>query len=158
MTAIFPGAFDPVTAGHANIIERAVSMFDLLIVAVLKNSAKNSLFNVEERVRHLNAVAYGMSNIEVIAYSGLLSELAAYRGAVIIRGLRSAADAEYEFIVANAHKITRPRVETLFMICEPQFSNISSTVAKEIASYGGDVSSIVPPVVNEALKNVFKED
>jgi pantetheine-phosphate adenylyltransferase len=158
MTAIFPGAFDPVTVGHANVIERAAAMFDALIVAVLINSDKKSLFTVDERVRHLTVVTETLKNVEIIAFSGLLSELAAGRGAVVIRGVRSPGDVEYELIVASAHKIVHPQVETLFIPCDPRFSRISSTVAREIASYGGDVSSIVPPAINEALLNVFKED
>jgi pantetheine-phosphate adenylyltransferase len=157
LTALCPGTFDPVTNGHLDIIERAAQRFDALVVGVLDNPAKQPLFGAEERVTLLKEVTQGLPNVEVDAFSGLLVEYAVQRGCdVVVKGLRAVTDFEYEIQMAQMnHSLSG--VETLFMTTAPQWSFLSSSLVKEVARLGGDVSSLVPPVVFERLRDRLGE-
>jgi len=151
LTALCPGTFDPVTNGHLDIIERAARRFDALVVAVLDNPSKRPLFTVEERVSMLKEVTQELSNVEVDSFSGLLVEYATRRGAaVVVKGLRAVTDFEFEIQMAQMnHRLGG--VETLFMTTSPQWSFLSSSLVKEVAALGGDISGLVPGVVGERL-------
>lgn len=151
--AVCSGSFDPVTYGHLDIIARGAKVFDKVIVAVLVNSKKTSLFSVEERVDLLRQVTADLENVEVDSFQGLLIEYMKNRGAqVIIRGLRAVSDFEYEMQVASINKKLDEEVETFFMMTNNQYSYLSSSIVKEVASYKASVSDLVPPVVEQALK------
>lgn len=152
-TALCPGTFDPVTNGHLDIIGRASARFDRVIVAVLENPAKEPLFPAEERVAMLKEAVGDLPNVEVDAFSGLLVEYARRRGAgVIVKGLRAVSDYEYEIQMAQMNRtISKGEVETLFVPTDPAWSYISSSLVKEVARFGGDVTGLVPPGVVERL-------
>jgi len=151
LTALCPGTFDPVTNGHLDIIERAAERFDALVVAVLDNPEKRPLFTVEERVSLLKEVTADLPNVEVDSFSGLLVDYAARRGAeVVVKGLRAVSDFEYEIQMAQMnHRLGG--LETLFMTTDPQWSFLSSSLVKQVASLGGDVAGLVPDAVREGL-------
>jgi pantetheine-phosphate adenylyltransferase len=151
LTALCPGTFDPVTNGHLDIIERAAQRFEALVVGVLDNPAKQPMFSAEERVGLLKEATVGVANVEVTAFSGLLVEYATRRGiGVIVKGLRAVTDFEYEIQMAQMnHRLAG--VETMFMTTSPQWSFLSSSLIKEVARLGGDVSGLVPPAVAERL-------
>lgn len=152
-TAIYPGSFDPVTLGHYDIIERSSKIFDRLIVGVLNNSAKSPLFSVEERVKMLKDVTKGLPNVEVMAFDGLLIDFARAKEAqVIVRGLRAVTDFEYELQMAQTNHKLAPDIETTFLTTSLEYSFLSSTTVKEIASFGRDISQFVPPIVSEKIK------
>jgi pantetheine-phosphate adenylyltransferase len=151
LTALCPGTFDPVTNGHLDIIERAGRHFDRVMVAVLENPAKQPLFSVEERVSMLKEATSELANVEVDPFSGLLVEYAMVRGSsVIVKGLRAVTDFEYEIQMAQMNR-SLSGVETLFMTTAPNWSFLSSSLVREVARYGGDVSGLVPAVVAERL-------
>ena len=155
--ALYPGSFDPPTNGHLSIIHRGLNMFDGLIVAVLRNSAKDALFSVEERVELLKEAVNGDSRVEVKAFSGLLVKFAQEQGVnTVLRGLRAVSDFEYEFQMANMNRKLDPRVETLFMMTGEDYFYISSRFVRDVARLGGDVSGLVPPNVLKTLKKRFK--
>ena len=151
LTALCPGTFDPVTNGHLDIIERAAERFDAVIVGVLDNPSKQPLFGVDERVQMLKEVTAGLGNVEVDSFSGLLVEYATRKGAsVVVKGLRAVTDFEVEIQMAQMnHQLTG--LETLFMTTSPSWSFLSSSLVKEVARFGGDVSGLVPKIVNERL-------
>jgi pantetheine-phosphate adenylyltransferase len=151
LTALCPGTFDPVTNGHLDIIERAARRFDALVVGVLDNPAKQPLFGAEERVGLLKEVTAELPNVTVEAFSGLLVEYANRRGAdVVVKGLRAITDFEFEIQMAQMnHRLAG--VETLFMTTSPQWSFLSSSLIKEVARFGGDVTGLVPAHVAERL-------
>ena len=152
LTALCPGTFDPVTNGHIDIIERAAGRFDALVVGVLDNPSKEPLFGAEERVGMLKEAVHALGNVEVEAFTGLLVEYATRRGAdVVVKGLRAVTDFEYEIQMAQMNHALSG-VETLFMTTAPQWSFLSSSLVKEVARFGGDVSGLVPPVVAERLR------
>jgi pantetheine-phosphate adenylyltransferase len=151
LTALCPGTFDPVTNGHLDIIERAGQRFDAVIVGVLDNPAKQPLFSAEERVQMLKEVTASLTNVSITSFSGLLVESAKTLGAdVVVKGLRAVTDFEYEIQMAQMNHALAG-VETLFMTTGPQWSFVSSSLVKEVARFGGDVSALVPPVVAERL-------
>ena len=151
LTALCPGTFDPVTNGHLDIIERAGQLFDAVIVGVLDNPAKQPLFSAEERVQMLKEVTASLTNVSITSFSGLLVESAKTLGAdVVVKGLRAVTDFEYEIQMAQMNHALAG-VETLFMTTGPQWSFVSSSLVKEVARFGGDVSALVPPVVAERL-------
>lgn len=153
---IYPGSFDPITLGHLDIITRATKVVDKLIIGVLNNSAKNSLFTPEERVALIQEVTKDIPNIEVDSFSGLLVDYAKMRKAdVIVRGLRAVTDFEYELQIAQANHKANPEVDTIFFTTKVEYSYISSSIAKEFAFYGSDVSQIVPPLVIEKLNEKY---
>ncbi|MBQ1208532.1 MAG: pantetheine-phosphate adenylyltransferase [Lachnospiraceae bacterium] len=153
-TAIYPGSFDPVTRGHLDIIERAAKTTDKLIVAVLNNGAKNSLFSVEERVKMLEEETKDIPNVEIRSFNGLLVEFAAQCDAhVIIRGLRAITDFEYELQMAQTNRVLNHNIDTLFLTADLKYSYVSSSTVKEVARFGGDISSFVTPnIANYVMK------
>ena len=155
---IFPGSFDPITKGHIDIIERARGFCDKLVVAVACNSSKNPLFSVEERVEILKENCAGYVNVEVTAFDGLLADFCSINGvSLIIRGLRSASDFEYERTMAAVNKQLVPAADTVFLIAADEFSSISSTLVKEVACYGGDISHFVPQSVVSKILQKFPD-
>ncbi|ANS73941.1 phosphopantetheine adenylyltransferase [Paenibacillus yonginensis] len=151
--AVYPGSFDPVTMGHIDIIQRAARQFDILIVAVLNNLSKKPLFTVEERKDLLRQSTRHLPNVEVDSFRDLLVNYMRNKQAdVIVRGIRSVTDFEYELQMASTNQKLSSEVETIFMMTNPKYSYLSSSVVKEIAMFHGDVSTLVPPEVEAALK------
>jgi pantetheine-phosphate adenylyltransferase len=151
-TAIYPGTFDPITNGHIDLVVRASKLFDRVIVAVAINPSKKPIFSLEERVDLAKQTLVGIDNVEVRGFEGLLVDVAKQQGAnVIIRGLRAVSDFEHEFQLAGMNRKMQPEVETLFLTPAEQFTYISSSLVREIASLGGDVSEFVAPCVKDAL-------
>ena len=143
--AIYPGSFDPVTNGHVDIILRSSKIVDKLIVGVLNNSAKKSLFSVEERVSMLKELTKDLPNVEVTSFDGLLVDyMREIDASIIVRGLRAVTDFEYELQIAQTNHIEDTDIETIFLTTNLQYSYLSSTIVKEFASYGGDISKFVP--------------
>ena len=143
--AIYPGSFDPITFGHLDIISRSRMMFDEIIVAVLDNSAKNSLFSADERVSMIKGLVKDYDNVSVATFDGLTVDFAKKVDAsVIIRGLRAVTDFEYELQIAQVNHVQYPSIETVFLTTSLSYSYLSSTVVREFASYGGDISKFVP--------------
>ncbi len=155
--AIYPGSFDPVTNGHMDMIKRGLRLFDHLIVAILHNPAKRSaLFSVDDRVAMLKEIFKDDDNIEVDAHSGLLVDYAEQKNATaILRGLRATSDFEYEFQMALMNRRLNRNVQTVFLMSGLQWIFTSSSIVKEAATFGGDIKSMVPPLVNEKLKERF---
>lgn len=151
--AIYPGSFDPVTYGHLDVIERASKVVDELIIGVLVNSNKQPLFSMEERIHLLRETTKNYRNVQVKSFEGLTVNFARQNGAkVIIRGLRAVTDFESEMQIAQTNHSIEPEIETMFFTTSLQYSFLSSTIAKEVAFYGSDVSKLVPSVVEEALR------
>ncbi|MGD0922975.1 MAG: pantetheine-phosphate adenylyltransferase [Terriglobia bacterium] len=151
--AIYPGSFDPLTHGHLDLIERASQLFDQLVVAVLTNLEKAPLFSLEERVEMLREVTAGMPNVSVDTFSGLLVDYAMKKKArVILRGIRAFTDYEYELQMALMNRQLQPNLETVFLTPAQAYSHISSRLVKEIFQHGGSVSGLVPPVVEQRLR------
>ena len=149
--AVCPGSFDPVTNGHLDIIGRAADLYDEVVVAVLINKTKSSLFSVEERLALLTDVTHRYPNVRVDAFHGLLVDYCRTNGIpVIVKGLRAVSDFDYELQMAQMNR-GLAGIDTLFMPTNPEYSFLASSLVKEIATYGGDVSSLVPDVVHERL-------
>ena len=143
--AIYPGSFDPLTLGHMDIITRSSRIVDELVVGVLNNSAKNSLFSLEERVSMIEEMTDAIPNVTVSSFDGLLVDfMKEIDATIIIRGLRAVTDFEYELQIAQTNHVQNPEVETVFLTTSLQYSYLSSTIVKEFASYGGDISKFVP--------------
>ena len=143
--AIYPGSFDPLTLGHLDIIERSARIVDELVVGVLNNSAKNSLFSLDERVSMIKEMTDSMPNVTVTSFNGLLVDyMREIDATIIVRGLRAVTDFEYELQIAQTNHVENPEVETIFLTTSLQYSYLSSTIVREFASYGGDLSKFVP--------------
>ena len=143
--AIYPGSFDPLTLGHLDIIERSARIVDEIVVGVLNNSAKNSLFSLDERVSMIKEMTDSMPNVTVTSFNGLLVDyMREIDATIIVRGLRAVTDFEYELQIAQTNHVENPEVETIFLTTSLQYSYLSSTIVKEFASYGGDLSKFVP--------------
>ena len=156
--AIYPGSFDPVTNGHLDIIERAANIVDELIVGVLQNKAKTPLFSVEERVTMLNEVTKNIKNVKIVPFEGLLIDFAQQMDAkVIVRGLRAITDFEYELQMSQTNRKLNADVETIFLTTSLDYSYLSSTTVKEVASFGGDITQFVPEIVAEKITEKMKE-
>jgi len=152
-TAVYPGTFDPITRGHSDLVARAVLLFDKVVVAVAVNPSKQPTFNLQERVSMAREVLGGLDRVEVREFDSLLVNFTRDCGAgVILRGLRAVSDFEYEFQLAGMNRRLAPDVETVFLTPGEQFAYISSSLVREIAALGGDVSDFVHPVVATALK------
>ena len=150
--AVYPGSFDPLTNGHLDIIERAAKIVDELYVGVLNNSAKNSLFSLDERVSMLEEETTGIPNVVVDSFDGLLVDyMRRIDAQIIIRGLRAISDYEYEIQIAQTNHKVNPEVETVFLTTNLRYSYLSSTIVKEFASYGGDISHFVPENLVERI-------
>ncbi len=159
LTAVYPGTFDPMTLGHEDLMRRASSLFERLIVAVAAGHHKHTMFSVDERLELARALAAKYPNIEVIAFKGLLRDfVVANDGKVVVRGLRAVSDFEYEFQMAGMNRQLMPEVETLFLTPSDQFQFVSGTFVREIATLGGDVSKFVSPLVLDILKQRVKAD
>ena len=156
MTAIYPGSFDPITNGHLDLIERGCCLFDKLIVAILRNEAKQPLFSVEERIDMLREVVDCYPNVVVDSFEGLLVDYAAENGAtVLLRGIRAISDYEYELQMALMNRRLRPDIETVFMMASEAHSFISSRLVKEVFGLGGNIEGLVPPSVEGRLRKRF---
>jgi pantetheine-phosphate adenylyltransferase len=151
-TAIYPGSFDPPTNGHLDVIKRALNIFDRLIVAVIVNTSKETLFTIKEREEMLLEIYGGRKNIEITSFDGLLVDYASKVGAhTIIRGLRAVSDFEYEFQMALMNRRLNPDIQSVYLMPAPEFTYLSSSIVKEVHSLGGDVSKIVSPGVVKCL-------
>ena len=150
--AVYPGSFDPVTLGHQDIIERSSKIMDRVIVGVLKNNSKSPLFSVEERVNMLKSVTGHLSNIEILAFDGLLVHFVRQCHAdVIVRGLRAITDFEYELQMSQTNRVISPGIDTIFLTTNLKYSYLSSSIVKEIAMYHGDISAFVDPDIAEKV-------
>jgi pantetheine-phosphate adenylyltransferase len=155
-TVVYPGTFDPITNGHGDLIQRASSLFGRVVVAVADDTGKAPAFATAQRVDLVNQVTGHLHNVEVESFSGLLVTYARGRGIdVIMRGLRAVSDFEYEFQLAGMNRRMAPDIETLFLTPAEQYAYISSSLVREIARLGGDVSAFVSPVVRAALRERF---
>ena len=156
--AVYPGSFDPVTYGHLDIIKRSIRVFDKLVIGILLNSEKNPLFSMEERVEFLTEATKDMENVEVKSFSGLLVDFARENNAdITVRGLRAVTDFEYELQIAQIKNKLDSHLDTMFFTTSTEYAYLSSTIVREIASYHGDVSELVPPYVEQKLKQKFRE-
>lgn len=154
--AMYPGTFDPITNGHFDLVRRAADIFDRVVVAIAANPGKAPLFNLEERVELARQVLAGIPNVEVTGYSGLTVDFARQHGLrVVVRGLRAVSDFEFEFQLATMSRHLSDKVDYVFLTPTEQFNFISSTLIREIASLGGDVSQFVHPLVKEALTQAW---
>lgn len=150
--AIYPGTFDPLTRGHLDIIRRASTIFDTVVVGLLNNSSKNPLFSLEERAEMIKEVTADIPNVEVITFGGLLMHFAQEQNAnVILRGIRTGGEFEFELMNAHANKKIAPEVETLFFPCNIDYSCVSSSMVRDVASFGGEIRDFVPDVIAEKL-------
>jgi len=149
-TAIYPGSFDPVTLGHLNIIERAAATFDKVVVCVMVNSEKNPMFSLEERMALIRRVAEHLPNVEVDCFSGLLAEYARQKNArVLVKGLRAVSDYESEVQMALINRKINPDLDTVFLTATEKYTYLSSSVVRELARYGADISELVPAEIIE---------
>ena len=154
--AIYPGSFDPVTNGHIDIAERGLKLFDKIIVAILHNPVKDFLFTVEERVEMLEKSFKDYPDITVETFDGLLVDYAARRKSIaILRGMRAVSDFEYEFQLALMNRRLKREIQTVFLMTGLRWIFTSSSIIKEAAQFGGDITSMVPPLVNRKLKEKF---
>lgn len=154
--AVYPGSFDPITNGHLDIIQRGLKSFDTVIVAVAKNSSKNNLFSLEERMEMIRAAVNNDVRVQVDIIDGLLIEYVASKKAqVILRGLRAVSDFEYEFQLAQLNRTMHDQIETLFLMTSLRYAYLSSSIVKEIASFNGPVTEYVPPAVEQKLLEKF---
>ena len=156
--ALYPGTFDPITLGHIDIIERALHLFDEVTIAIATNEAKTPLFSLEQRIGQIQSIFKGNKKVRAIGFKGLVVDLAKEEGTnVLIRGLRAVSDFEYEFQLANMNRAMSPDLESVFLTPKAKFSFLSSTLVREIASMGGELSAFVDPIVEKALKDFFKD-
>ena len=150
--AIYPGTFNPITNGHTDLVQRAAGLFDKIIVAVGTNTQKGNTLPTDQRVELAKEVLAGLENVEVTSFEGLLTEFVSQRGAnIILRGLRTVADFEYEFQLVGMNRVLDPSIETVFLAPAEHLSYISSTLVREIALLGGDISNFVHPAVAAAI-------
>jgi len=155
--AVYPGSFDPFTLGHLDVIERAAQMVDELVVGVLVNSAKKPLFSIEERVKMLEIAVKDIGNVRVQQFNGLSVEFASENHAeFIVRGLRAITDFEFELQMAQTNRVLNPAIDTIFLTTSLQYAYLSSTIVKEVASYGGDISKLVTPAVRDAVMEKYR--
>ncbi|WP_394184373.1 pantetheine-phosphate adenylyltransferase [Metabacillus halosaccharovorans] len=153
---VCPGSFDPITLGHLDIIKRGAKVFDQVYVCVLNNSSKQPLFTVEERCELIREVTKEIPNVIVESYKGLLIDYVREKNAqAILRGLRAVSDFEYEMQITSMNRVLDDNIETFFMMTNNQYSFLSSSIVKEVAKYKGNISELVPEVVELALKNKF---
>ncbi|MBL4821727.1 MAG: pantetheine-phosphate adenylyltransferase [Gammaproteobacteria bacterium] len=154
--AVYPGTFNPITNGHIDLVERASGLFDQIVVAIGTNRQKTVFLSVDRRVDLARQVLSHLDNVEVCAFDSLLTEFAKQKGAsIILRGLRTVADFEYEFQLVGMNRALEPDIETVFLAPAEHLSYISSTLVREIISYGGDISKFVHPVVARAMMDEF---
>ncbi len=155
-SAIYPGSFDPVTLGHLDIIKRSAEIFDEVFIGVLNNTSKSPLFSLEERVNMLKEVVSDIPNVRVESFQGLLVEYARKKNIrIIVRGLRAVTDFEYELQLAQSNRKVSPEIDTVFLTTNIEYAYLSSSIVKEYAAYGVDVSQFVPESVVERLKSKY---
>jgi pantetheine-phosphate adenylyltransferase len=158
VSAVFPGTFDPPTYGHLNIIERSASIFEKIYVVVAVNSQKKTLFSVEERVGLMSDLVRGFANVSVTSTDSLVVKFAKERGArVLIRGVRSVPDFSYEFDLSILNKALDPGIETFFIPTDPKYFVLRSSAIKEMAAFKGDLSNMVPPLVEQAVRRKMEK-
>lgn len=154
--AVVPGSFDPITAGHMDIIKRATRLYDEVVVGIVVNPSKSPLFTLEERVNMVKEAVNWDPKIKVDSFDGLLIEFVKMHGAhVIIRGLRAVSDFEHEFQMAQMNRKLCPDIETIFVMASPEYAYLSSSIVKEIARYGGNIKGLVPPNIEKSLKDAM---
>lgn len=150
--AIYPGTFDPLTRGHLDIIRRAATIFDTVIVGLLNNNSKNPIFSLEERKEMIEKITSDIPNVQVRSFNGLLMDFAVEQKAnVVLRGIRTGGEFEFELMNAHANKIISPTVETLFFPCNVRYSCVSSSMVREVASFGGEIRDFVPDEIAEKV-------
>jgi len=155
--AIYPGTFDPITNGHIDVLQRALEIFDSVVVAIAVNHSKKTLFTTEERIEMIKESVKNFNNVEVDNFNKLLMDYVKEKGAIsIIRGLRAVSDFEYEFQMALMNRNLCPDVSTVFLMPHQNYSFLSSTIVKEVAQFGGDINQFVSPFVNQQLCKKFK--
>jgi len=156
-TAIYPGSFDPITNGHLDILERAINLFDRVIITVARNSTKNPLFTEEERLKLMREAVKQYKQVEVDSFEGLLVDYARTKKAIaVVRGLRAISDFEYELQMALMNRKLNPGVQTVFLMPNERYTYLNSTIVREISRLGGNVNDFVPPAVKAALDKKFK--
>lgn len=154
--AVCPGSFDPITYGHLDIIRRGAKVFDKVYVVVLNNASKNPLFSVEERINLIKEVTKDIPNVMVDEFAGLLVDYAKSVNAnAILRGLRAVSDFEYEMQITSMNRVLNEDIETFFIMTKNQYSFLSSSIVKEVAKYNGNISELVPPIVEKELQKKF---
>ena len=154
--AVYPGTFDPITNGHLSIVNRALKIFDKLIIAILNNPQKRPLFSLEERILMIEKVLKSKSNVEVDSFDGLLVDYVIKKNSnVVLRGIRALSDFEFEFQMALMNRKLNRDVQSIFLMTDYKWFYISSTIIKEAASFNGDISGLVPPIVCQKLKEKF---
>jgi pantetheine-phosphate adenylyltransferase len=157
--AVYPGTFDPLTRGHEDLVRRAATLFGKVVLAIADSKAKRPFFTLDERIAMAREVLGGIKNVEVVGFSGLLTEFVRAQGArVVLRGLRAVSDFEYEFQLAGMNRNLYPEMETVFLTPSEQHMFISATLVREIATLGGDVSEFVHPTVAKRLKEKSTSD
>jgi pantetheine-phosphate adenylyltransferase len=157
MIAIYPGSFDPITNGHVDILQRSLTMFEKVVVAIAENVRKAPLFTVAEREHHIREAVGNDSRVDVDAFEGLLVDYVHKRGARhVVRGLRALADFEYEFQLAHMNRRLGNNIDTIFLMTSEKDFFVSSSLVKEVAQFGGDVRGLVPPVVEQALAEKYR--
>ena len=155
---IYPGSFDPVTLGHLDIIKRSAKLFDKLIVGILVNQSKSSLFSLDERVMMMKSVTKDIPGVEVMTFDGLLVDFAASVGSnTIVRGLRAISDFEYELQMAQVNRTMSPDLDTIFLATDLKYSYLSSSIVKEVASFGGKIEEFLPEKIIPLVKNKYKK-
>jgi pantetheine-phosphate adenylyltransferase len=154
--AIYPGFFDPITNGHLSIVTRALEIFDKVIIAILHNPQKDPLFSIEERIYMIRHALRDSDHVEIDAFDGLLVDYVVQKKSnIILRGLRALSDFEYEFQMALMNRKLNRKVQSVFLMTDYKWFYTSSTIIKEAASFGGDISGLVPKLVNDKLKEKF---
>lgn len=155
--AIYPGTFDPLTRGHLDVIQRASTIFDTVVVGLLNNSSKSPLFSVQERMDMIKEVTQDLPNVEIIAFDGLLMQFAIEQKAnVVLRGIRTGGEFEFELMNAHANKKIAPQVETMFFPCNIDYSCVSSSMVREVAAFGGEIRGFVPDSIADKLYEKIK--
>lgn len=155
--AIYPGSFDPITYGHIDVLSRASKLFDKIIIAILINPSKKPFLPIDDKIKLIEDSVQRFKNVEVDSFTGLTVEYAKLKNAnALIRGLRAVSDFEYEMQMAQMNKSLYPELETIFLTPKPEFNFVSSTLVREIAKLGGDISQYVPETVNKYLSNIVR--
>lgn len=155
--AIYPGSFDPVTFGHLDIIRRSAKLVDHLIVGVLNNNGKSPLFSVDERVNMLKEVTNDIDNVEVLSFTGLLVDFARENQVqTIIRGLRAVTDFEYELAMSQTNRVAAPEIDTIFLNTSLKYAYLSSSIVKEMAMYGGDITKFIPEQIVDKVSSKYR--
>ena len=153
---LYPGTFDPITKGHMDLVQRACRLFDKVIIAIAESSSKNPMFSMDERVNLVREIFKGNTQVQVEGFNGLLAHFAKEKNALaVLRGIRAVSDFEFEFQLANMNRHLDPDLESIFLTPSEKYSYISSSLVREVASLGGDITAFVDPIVQAALEQKF---